>query len=330
MKNGRVIVDCALYCAGERLEWPRDLSDALDAARARGDTFLWLGLYEPAPDELDLVADELKLHPLAVEDALKAHQRPKLERYENSLFCVLKTLLYREETAQLETGEVALFIGDCFAVTVRHGEANPLHNVRLRMEQQERGVLRHGPAAVLYAVCDAVVDTYTEIVTEIDQDLEELEAAVFAPYRKNEAERIYLLKREVLEFRRAAVPLLGPMRQLAGGGVPELPEETRPFFRDVADHLQRVAEAVESFDRLLGDILSANLAQVGVRQNNDMRKISAWVAIIAVPTMIAGIYGMNFAYMPELKLRYGYPAVLLVMLTMCMELYRWFKRSGWL
>ncbi|KWX01322.1 Magnesium and cobalt transport protein CorA [Carbonactinospora thermoautotrophica] len=325
-----MIVDCALYRAGARIERPQDLSEALDAARARGDTFLWLGLYQPTPEELDLVARELKLHPLAVEDAIKAHQRPKLEQYEDSLFCVVKTLLYRKENTQLETGEVALFLGDGFAVTVRHGEANPLHDVRLRMEQQERDVLRHGPASVLYAVCDAIVDTYGEIVAEIEQDLEELEAAVFAPHRKNQAERIYLLKREVLEFRRAAVPLLSPMRQLAEGHVPGVAKGTRPFFRDVNDHLQRVVEAVESFDRLLGDILSANLAQVSVRQNDDLRKISAWVAIIAVPTMVAGIYGMNFEHMPELKLQYGYPLVLLLMLTVCAALYRWFKRSGWL
>lgn len=325
-----MIVDWALYRSGQRAEGPKDLSDALALARAEEDGFLWVGLHEPTGAELDLVASELALHPLAVEDALKAHQRPKLERYQGSLFVVVKTVRYRQAESRLETGEVMLFLGDRFAVTVRHGQANPLHELRQRMERQEREVLRFGPAAVLYAVCDTVVDGYENVVAELESEVEELEAAVFAPHQGNEAERIYQLKRQVLEFRRSTVPLVPVAQSLAHGPVEFVPAETRPFFRDVADHVHRVAESVESFDRLLSDILSANLAQVGVRQNNDMRKISAGVAIAALPTMVAGIYGMNFDHMPELRSEYGYPVVLGLMFGACFLLYRWFRRSGWL
>jgi magnesium transporter len=325
-----VIIDCAIYREGHRSGEPADFSDALDEVRAEsGDAFLWAGLYEPTEDELAHVADEFSLHPLAVEDAVKAHQRPKLEQYEDSLFVVLKTLRYVEATSSLEIGEVMLFIGEGFVVTVRHGEGNPLAEVRKRLEEQEE-VLRCGPSSVLYSVCDAVVDTYASIAGDVAADLEELEAAVFSPQRRNEAERIYSLKREVLEFRRAVLPLADPMRRLSDGGVRFAHPETQPFFRDVYDHVERVNEQVEAFDGLLGDILNANLAQVAVRQNEDLRRISAWVAIIAVPTMVAGIYGMNFENMPELKQVWGYPAAIVTMALACLLLYRAFRRSGWL
>lgn len=328
----RVIVDCAIYRDGRRTEGPEDFSDALDQARASGDAFLWVGMYEPTEKEFDHVREEFGLHALAVEDALTAHQRPKLEVYDDSLFVVLKPVLYDEDTDTVTTGELMVFIGDSFVVTVRHGEGAPLAAVRRRLEH-EPDVLRHGPTAVLYAVSDAVVDHYIEVASELQADLEELEAEVFAPSgsdTKNTAARIYGFKRQVLEFRRATSPLLQPMDRLAFGSVPFVHQHSQPFFRDVADHLAKANEYVEGLDRLLSDALAAHLAQMGVRQNDDMRKISAWAAMAAVPTMLAGIYGMNFDHMPELRQTWGYPALLVLMAGVCLSLHRLFKRRGWL
>jgi magnesium transporter len=217
-------------------------------------------------------------------------------------------------------------------VTVRHGEGTPLHAVRLRMEADPH-VLKHGPTAVLYAVSDTIVDHYIEVANELQVDLEEMEADVFAPAgadQRNTAARIYTFKRQVLEFRRATGPLAAPMVRLASPGVPFVHEHAQPFFRDVSDHLTRANEQVDGLDRLLSDILAAHLAQMGVRQNDDVRKISAWAAMAAVPTMVAGIYGMNFEYMPELHEVWGYPVVVLVMAAAVYLLYRLFKRRGWL
>ena len=327
----RVIVDCAIYRNGLRTEGPADFSDALDEARESGDAFLWIGLHEPTEKEFELVTSEFGLHELAVEDALNAHQRPKLEVYDDSLFVVLKPVQYDDAEDTVTTGELMLFVGDSFVVTVRHGEANPLAAVRKRLEQEPE-VLRQGPTSVLYAVSDAVVDHYIDVAAELQVDLEELEAEVFAPVAdsQNSAARIYGFKRQVLEFRRATGPLTEPMARLAGAGVPYVHERSQPFFRDVADHLTRANESVEGLDRLLSDILAAHLAQMGVRQNDDMRKISAWAAMAAVPTMVAGIYGMNFEHMPELGETWGYPAVLILMAATVLGLYRLFKQRGWL
>ncbi|MFB6811527.1 magnesium/cobalt transporter CorA [Streptomyces sp. NPDC056387] len=327
-----VIVDCAMYRDGRRSPAPEDLSDALDEARASGDAFLWVGMYEPTEEEFEHVSREFRLHKLAVEDALTAHQRPKLEVYDDSLFVVLKPVEYDDDADTVTAGELMLFIGDSFVVTVRHGEGAALAAVRHRLEQEPE-VLRHGPTAVLYAVSDAVVDHYIEVAAELQVDLEEVEAEVFAPNAtdtKNTAARIYGFKRQVLEFRRATNPLLQPMNRLAFGSVPFVHEHAQPFFRDVADHLIKASEYIEGLDRLLSDALSAHLAQMGVRQNDDMRKISAWAAMAAVPTMVAGIYGMNFDHMPELRQVWGYPAVLLVMVGICLGLHRLFKSRGWL
>ncbi|MGW5849591.1 magnesium and cobalt transport protein CorA [Streptomyces sp. NPDC055254] len=331
-ENARVIVDCAMYRNGRRSEGPEDFSDALELARASGDAFVWIGMYEPSEKEFEHVRREFGLHPLAVEDALNAHQRPKLEVYDDSLFVVLKPVLYDDHAGTVTAGELMVFIGDSFVVTVRHGEGAPLAAVRHRLEQDPE-VLGHGPTAVLYAVSDAVVDHYIEVAAELQVDLEELEADVFAPSgsdTKNTAARIYAFKRQVLEFRRATSPLIQPMDRLAFGNVPFVREHAQPFFRDVADHLTKANEYVEGLDRLLSDALSAHLAQMGVRQNDDMRKISAWAAMAAVPTMVAGIYGMNFDDMPELRQPWGYPAVLVLMASLCLGLHRTFKRRGWL
>lgn len=327
-----------MYRDGRRIERPEapsgleEYRSALAEARRRKDAFLWIGLHEPSGDEFDTVAEAFGLHPLAVEDALSAHQRPKLEVYEDALFLVLKPVDYDDRTATVTSGELMLFVGDSFVVTVRHGEANPLGTVRDRLEHDPE-VLRHGPTAVMYAVSDAVVDHYMEVAADLHVDLDEVEGAVFAPpgqADRHTASRIYGFKRQVLEFRRATGPLAEPVDRLTGAGVPFVPEDSRPFFRDVGDHLTRVNEQVEGLDRLLSDILNAYLAQMGVQQNDDMRRISAWAAIFAIPTAIAGVYGMNFHHMPELRRAWAYPAVLALMLVICLGLYRFFKRHGWL
>ncbi|CAL9628881.1 Cobalt_magnesium transport protein CorA [Streptomyces sp. enrichment culture] len=333
---GSVIVDCAIYRDGHRTDGPDDLSDALGAARGAGG-FVWIGLHEPTEEEFDLVSEEFALHPLAVEDALKAHQRPKLEVYDDSLFAVLKPVVYEPDSDAVSTGELMIFLGDAFAVVVRHGEGSPLKAVRQRLEHEPE-LLGKGPTAVLYAIADATVDHYLDVAVELQTDLEELEAEVFSPDgggSRHTASRIYTFKRQVLEFRRATGPLAPPLARLAGTGgyggtVPFVNDKARPFFRDVSDHLTRVNESVESLDRLVSDILSAHLAQTSVRQNDDMRKISAWAAMAAVPTMLAGIYGMNFDHMPELHWVWGYPAVIALMAVLEVLLYRQFKRRGWL
>jgi magnesium transporter len=332
-----VIVDCAIYQHGRRTERPTDLSDALEQARAQDDAFVWIGVHEPSQEEFDHVSAEFGLHVLAVEDALKAHQRPKLEIYDDSLFLVLKPVTYEPRSDEVSSGEVMIFLGDSFVVTVRHGEGAPLGVVRRRLEA-EPDMLRHGPTAVLYAVADAVVDHYLEVATELQADLEELEAEVFSPDiggAGSTASRIYRFKRQVMEFRRATGPLAVPVARLAGVApavtdVPFVDHSAKLFFRDVNDHLTRVNESVEGLDRLVSDVLSAHLAQTSVRQNDDMRKISSWAAMAAVPTMIAGIYGMNFDHMPELHWLWSYPAVILLMLLLEFGLYRLFKRRGWL
>ncbi|WP_329361473.1 magnesium and cobalt transport protein CorA [Streptomyces sp. NBC_00669] len=327
-----MIVDCAIYQDGRRTHTPDDLSDALDQARAQGDSFVWVGVHDPTEAEFAGIAAEFGLHPLAVEDVLKAHQRPKLEIYPDALFAVVRPLRYHDDSGTVSASELMVFIGDAFVVTIRHGEAATAAEVRAGLEDRP-SVLKHGPIAVLYAICDSVVDDYLEVAVELQVDLEELEEKVFAPIGGDSARiaaTIYEFKRQVMEFRRASGPLAEPMARMAAGGMPYTPRRTQPFFRDVADHLTRVADAGESLDRLLSDILAAHLTQVGVRQNDDMRKISAWAAMAAVPTMIAGIYGMNFHHMPELRQVWGYPAVLALMVTVVLVLYRLFKRRGWL
>lgn len=332
-----VIFDCAIYRDGHRTDLSDDPAKALREARAVDDAFVWVALHDPTADEFEEVRKVFGLHPLAVEDAMKAHQRPKLETYDDSLFVVLKPVFYESARDTVTTGEIMLFLGDSFVVTVRHGESSPLPETRRRLEA-DPDKLRHGPTSVLYAVADATVDQYLEVATELGTDLDELEAEVFSPTdagSRDTASKIYLFKRQVLEFRRATVPLTMPMARLAGMGqsatqVPFVDASARPFFRDVNDHLTRVNESVEGLDRLVSDVLSAHLAQMGVRQNDDMRKISSWAAMAAIPTLIAGVYGMNFEHMPELRWVWGYPTVIAVMVVLELLLHRNFKRRGWL
>jgi magnesium transporter len=331
VESGDHIVDCALYVDGVRREGKLPLGGALSAAQESGG-FVWIGLHEPSNRELSGLADEFGLHPLAVEDAVNAHQRPKVERYGDNLFVVFKTTRYVEHRALtwssdvVETGEVMLFMGENFVVSVRHGTVGALTKVRARLEAQP-DLLRHGPAAVLYAVADAVVDGHLAVADRVEDDVDEIEGQVFAARVGRDVGGVYQFKREVLEFRRAVVPLVGPLEDLRAA--PEMATFADEL-RDVDDHLQRVAEQVAGFDELLNALLGSQLARVSVQQNDDMRKISAWVAIAAVPTMLAGIYGMNFDHMPELHWTFGYPLVLLVMLTACTSLYRAFRKSGWL
>jgi len=319
-----VIVDCAVYEAGER----SDVSlEGVKQARDRDDAFVWIGLYEPTHDELDAVSGEFDLHELAVEDAIKAYQRPKLERYGAVSFLVLKTARYIEPD-EIEFGEILLFIGDSFVVSVRHGEAVPLHGVRLKLERRP-DLLRCGPMTVVHAILDEVVDAYAPVMDALDRDIEEVEAEVFSADRQNPAQRIYELKREAIDFARSVTPLVEPIERMTTGTT-RVPDELETYFRDVLDHLIRLSQRVEASREVLTSVLQSNLAQVGVRQNEDVRKISAWVAIIAVPTMIAGVYGMNFEHMPELRWEAGYPLSLGVMVVICLSLWRYFKRVGWL
>jgi len=323
-----MIVDCAVYENGVRREGELAIADALEASREPGN-FVWIGLHEPTAAEFEAVKVEFQLHELAVEDAIKAHQRPKVEVYDGMLFVVLKTAWYEEKVEEVHLGEILLFIGDSYVVTVRHGLASGLAEVRKRLEG-DPALLRCGPGAVLYAILDRIVDDYKPVIHGLENDISEVESEVFSAARTNPAERIYFLKREALEFHQAVSPLLTPVDRLARGGYPHVHEDIRPYFRDIHDHLLRTVDTLVGFRDLLTSVLDANLTQVNVRQNEDMRKISAWVAILAVPTMIAGIYGMNFEHMPEIKFRYGYYLILGVMAVACGTLYRQFKKSGWL
>jgi magnesium transporter len=323
-----VIVDCAIYENGRRRDGSVDLRHAYSACRRDGN-FAWIGMYEPTEEEFDSLRREFDLHPLAVEDAIHAHQRPKLEVFEDMVFIVLKTARYVDSEEAVQFGEILIFLGEDYILTVRHGEASALKAVRESLESDPE-LLKHGPGAVLHAIVDRVVDDYSPALDGLGEDIEEVENEVFSGDRSNPAERIYRLKREVLEFTRAAAPLVEPIDRLAKGHYELVHPEVRAYFRDVNDHLMRVHEQLESYRDLLTSILQANLAQITVRQNDDVRRISAIVAIVAVPTLIAGIYGMNFEHMPELTWTFGYPLVLAVMLTLCALLYRFFRRAGWL
>ena len=331
------LVDWAFYRDGRRDTAVGSYGEALARAR-RGEGFVWIGLYEPTEPQLVLLGDEFDLHPLALEDALEAHQRPKLEKYGErgeTLFAVFKTVIYVEHdqltatSEVVETGEVMVFCGAAFVITVRHGAHSELKGLRHRLEDQPDR-LSDGPGGVLHAIADHVVDSYLEVTQQVQGDIDTIESSMFTTRGWRNIERVYQLKREVLELKRAVAPLGGPIRALSERPHPLISAEIRTYFRDVDDHLNRVREQVTGFDELLTSILSAGLAQVQVQENDDMRKISAWVAIAAVPTMIAGIYGMNFDNMPELRWHYGYYVIVGVMATACTLLYRSFKRNNWL
>jgi magnesium transporter len=329
------LVDWAYYRDGRRGGRIGSYAGALARAR-RGEGFVWIGLFQPTEQQLMAVGEEFGLHPLALEDAVEAHQRPKLERYDDrTLFAVFKTVRYVLSTALtatsevVESGEVMVFCGPGFVVSVRHGEHSELTGLRASLEAEPER-LAAGPGAVLHAIADHVVDNYLDVADQVQSDIDQIETEMFSPRGWRNIERVYQLKREVLELKRAIAPLAGPMRALAERHHPLIGPETRTYFRDVDDHLSRVRDQVTAFDELLTSILQAGLAQVQVAENEDMRRISSWVAILAVPTMIAGIYGMNFDNMPETRTRYGYFVVLTVMVVACWTLHRLFKRNRWL
>jgi magnesium transporter len=323
-----MIVDCAVYELGRRQTGELSLAEASRACRQDG-AFVWLGLFEPDDEEFESVTSEFGLHPLAVEDAVHAHQRPKLEVYDETLLLVLKPVRYIDHDEVVEIGEIALFVNPEFLISVRHGRPSPLKEVRERLEREPELAVR-GPGAVLYAIVDRIVDDYEPVVEGLTVDIQEVEEQVFSPGRHNPAERIYYLEREVLDFRRAVQPLASAVERLAARPFRVVDPELQPYFRDVHDHLLRVSGQMDQFRDLLSTALGANLTQISVRQNEDMRRITAWVAIAAVPTAVAGIYGMNFDHMPELRWDYGYPVVLGVILVICVFLYRRFRKAGWL
>ncbi|WP_305787322.1 magnesium and cobalt transport protein CorA [Symbioplanes lichenis] len=333
--KGSAVVDCGVYVEGRREPGEFNPEEALAEACGRDDAFVWLGLHEPSEQEMAAIARTYGLHELAVEDAVKGEQRPKLEQFGAVHFLVLRTARYvphgelTENSQIVETGYMMLFVGDRFVITVRHGDAARLAPVRAEMEERS-DLLAQGPWAVAYAVTDRVVDQYVSVADQVEADLDVIEEAAFSRDKGSPVQAIYQMKREIVEFRRAVLPLQRPLATITSSQNRIVPKEIRRYFRDVQDHLTRTVEQVSSYDDLLNTILQARLAQVTVDQNNDMRKIASWAGIATVWTAIAGVYGMNFDYMPETHWVYGYPVVATVMLAFTFFLYRTFRRNGWL
>lgn len=326
-------MDCAVYRDGRRLPGRFTPARALEQVRGDESGFVWLGLLEPDTEQMQEVAEVFGLHPLAVEDAVVGEQRPKLEHYDETLVFGMRTVAYVERdlhnvSAVVPTGELLIFLGADFVVAVRHGEHAGLHEVRAHLEADPER-LRLGPGAVLHAITDHVIDTYLDVIQEIESDVEELEEEVFTPRSPLAIEVIYRLKREVVELRRSVAPMGMPLQMLirAESG---LNKEVRRYLRDVTDHHTSAAERVHDLDEAISSLINATLARIAVRQNTDMRKISALVALAVAPTLIAGIYGMNFDHMPELEQPWGYPATLIVMVVTCGGLAILFRRNGWL
>jgi magnesium transporter len=324
-----MIVDCAHYNDGRRQhEGPMRPEEAA-AICGREPGFVWLGMVDPTPGELAAMQEVFGLHELAVEDAQSFHLRPKVEQYEEDVaFVVLRTARYVPEREEVEFGEISIFVGAGFLITVRQGAASDLHTARLRLEQRPQ-LLREGPQAALWAILDQVVDDYAPVVEELERDIEELEQMVFSG-ASAPVQRIYLLRREVSDFYRAVHPLLSPVTALARGALLDVQPPVAQYFRDVSDHLHLVNEEVAAQRDLLTTILQANMAVIGVEQSDIVRKISGWAAIITVPTFIASFYGMNFVHMPELRWRGAYPAVIALMVITALALHRSLKRAGWL
>jgi magnesium transporter len=335
----RAMVDCGVYADGKRMPGKYTHAAALTKVRELEmegvRAFVWVGLHEPDGHQMQAVADVFGLHELAVEDAVHAHQRPKLERYDNTLFLVLKTIMYVEHESVakareiVETGEIMIFVGPDFVVTVRHGDHGGLAGVRKRMDNTPANCAL-GPYAVLHAIADHVVDHYLEVTDLVENDIDAMEENVFSPTTETDIEHIYMLKREVVEMRRAVGPLNLALQRLGSDHNDLISKEVRRYIRDVVDHNTQASDRIASYDEVLSSLVQAAVGKVSMQQNMDMRKISAWVAIAAVPTALAGIYGMNFEHMPELGWTFGYPMVLLVMATACSALYFTFRRNHWL
>ncbi|MEU0206903.1 CorA family divalent cation transporter [Streptomyces canus] len=337
------IVQAALYRDGVRVSSPATLADTFRELREEPSGMAWIGLARPTESELLSLAEEFDLHPLAVEDAMEAHQRPKLERYGDTLFVVLSAARYLDAPEEVDFGELHLFVGPDFVITVRHGAAPDLSAVRHRMEETPE-LLSLGPEAVLYAILDAVVDGYAPVVSGVQNDIDEIETEVFRG-DPEVSRRIYELSREMVEFQRATRPLVGMLHALmAGFAKYGTDEELQRYLRDVADHVTHTSERVDGFRQALTDILTVNatlvtqqqnaemraLAEAGFEQNEEIKKISSWAAILFAPTLVGTIYGMNFDHMPELSWRFGYPFAIGLMGIVCASLYVIFKRRDWL
>lgn len=323
-----MIVDSAAYVDGHRVSGPGSTPHQLHELVA-GDGFAWIGLRDPEAGELEPISSAFDLHPLALEDMMHGGQRSKVEDYGEHEFIVLKTLRYDDPTSQVETGELAIYVTGKLLLTVRRGEAAALSSVRSAAEAAPDW-LRIGPYAVVHLMLDRVVDEFLNIVHELEHDVSNIEQQVFSDGSRSWAQELYFLKREVIEFRSAVDPTRLVLDRIATDQNLRVPDSVRHFFRDIQDHVNRAAELAASLDLLLASAMSADIAQVQIRQNEDMRKITAWVAMAAVPTMLAGIWGMNFKFMPELSHAWGYPMALAMMGGSVGVLFRKFKKSGWL
>ncbi len=343
----RAVVDCGVYVDGVRRPGLHDFRHARDYVQRTGEGFVWLGLHAPNAEQMTKVAEVFDMHPLIVEDMVQAHQRPKLELYDGTVFLVLRPMRYIDHDSIslandiVHVGEIMVLAGPNFVITVRHGEHSGLASVRTHLEAHPQ-LLALGPAAVAHAVADHVVDGYTTVVSDIEPDVDELEERVFASSTADlEIDVVYMFKREILELRRAVVPLSAPLSWLSGNnrvtGVPH-GEPTGSFdhseikrqFRDVADHLTAAVELVHEYDERLSNLITATATKVGIQQNSDMRKISSWAAVAAVPTMVAGLYGMNFTFMPELQWRWSYPVLLASLALVCLGIWALLHKNRWL
>jgi magnesium transporter len=335
----RAMIDCGVYVDGKRLPGKYTHAAALEKVheleQEGREAFVWIGLHEPDEHQMQVVTDMFGLHELAVEDAVHAHQRPKLERDDKTLILVLKTVKYVEHESVanarqiVETGEITIFVAPDFVVTVRHGEHSGLAKVRAKMDSSPT-MMKLGPYAIMHAIADHVVNSYADVANHIETDIDAIEEEIFAPRKRTDIECIYLLKREVVELRRAVSPLAFALQRASADHGDLISAEVKRYLRDVLDHTVAASDRITSYDELLSSLVNAALGKVAMQQNVDMRKISAWVAIAAVPTMVAGIYGMNFDHMPELHWAWSYPAVLALMLVVCSFLYRTFRRNEWL
>jgi magnesium transporter len=324
--NGAMVVNCAAYEHGRKVsDVPiEDISEVLKNDKQ----FVWIGLREPSEELLRQIQGEFGLHDLAIEDAHRAHQRPKIEEYGDELFVVLRTAKLEDDV--IHFGETHIFLGPRYVVSIRHGASLTYATVRDRCQSAPE-LLRKGPGFVLYALLDFIVDNYFPIVDELEEKLEELEEEIFrGTFKRETTERIYRFKRDLAGIKRAVSPLMEVCNRLTRYDHKMIPEDIQPYFRDVYDHVLRINEAVDSLRDLLATVLEANLSLISIGQNDVMKKLAAWAAILALPTMIAGFYGMNFEFMPELQWRYGYPAMMATTAGLCAFLYSRFRRAGWL
>jgi len=315
-----MLVDEATYLDGARVA---------EGQADNGKSFSWIGLFDSTVSELHRYQDRFQLNDLAVEDALFGKQRPKIDLYNEHTLIVLKSVAYNVKTEKIIVGDLTLFIGTGMLLTVRHGDALPLQSIRADLELHPEK-LKGGPSAVLHEITDRMVDQYLEVATMLTEDVNQIEDEVFDDEIPASASRMYFVKRELIEFRRAVWPLVEPLDRLAKGAVPFVSADSALLFADVRDHLLKVIDEVDTLNALMDAALHANVALIQVKQNEDMRKISSWIAIGAVPTMIAGIYGMNFEHMPELETQYGYYVVVGLLAAVSYGLFRLFRKNEWL